>query len=216
MATPIMRPLLLALSLGLLSSAANAKPGLVGQYRIAEGPDAAGALEILANRRFRYFFSAGALDEQAQGRWVRRGAQVCLTTEPRPVPPAFTLIGPASGEGGEATLMVTGPNGRGIAGVDFVLGFDDGSTEKGYTQFDGWSMQPDANRKPAWVELTVAMYGLKSPRIALDGRAKAHVRLTPNDLGVVDFQGACFGVKGKHFVLGREGGEMRFVRAARR
>lgn len=188
----------------------GAAPALVGQYRLAEGPDVAGALDIGADHRFRYRLAAGALDERAEGRWELRDGRACLFTEPRPVPPTFALAPPAPGQ--RATLLVTGPNGQGIAGVDFRLGFARGEPIEGYTQSYGWTVPRGERRRPQWVELAVPMHGLRSPRIALAGRAKARVVLTPNDLGVVDFQGECLSANGGRFVLPRGGGEMRFVR----
>ena len=39
-----------------------------------------------------------------------------------------------------------------------------------------------------------------------------HVVLTPNDLGLVDFQGECLEARDKALFLRRGGGEMRFIR----
>src|SRR3546814_6155320 len=61
----------------------------VGEYAIAEGPDAGGGLLIRGDGRFQYYFVAGAFDERAEGRWEMRGAMICLTTDPKPVPPAM-------------------------------------------------------------------------------------------------------------------------------
>lgn len=204
-----MRPVFFALLL--LTSAASAETGLVGRYRLAEGPDVAGALEIGADHRFRYMLAAGALDEQSAGRWVADGAKACLFTVPRPLPPSFALANTPPAEPQESSLLVTWPNGRGIAGVDFVLGFAVGEPIEGYTQSYGWSLPQGETRKPAWIELAVPMHSVKSPRIALDGGRKVHIVLTPNDLGVVDFQGECLEARGKAFFLKRGGGEMRFV-----
>jgi hypothetical protein len=78
-------------------------------------------------------------------------------------------------------------------------------------------MPQDDSRVPRWVELAVPMHGLKSPRLMLDGEAPGtiNVLLTPNDLGVVDLQGACLEARDLAFFLKRGGGEMRFVRAGR-
>lgn len=205
----------LIFGLVLLSSAASAEPALVGRYRLAEGPDVAGALEISADHRFRYFLSAGALDERAAGRWAEDGAKVCLYTEPRPVPPAFALAPGQPARSQLSTLLVTWPDGRGIAGVDFTLGFASGAPIEGYTQSYGWSLPRGERRKADWIELAVPMHGVKSPRIALSARAsKWHFVLTPNDLGVVDFQGACLEAREQGFFLKRGGEEMRFLRSA--
>lgn len=205
----------LLLALALLSGPAAAKPPLIGHYRLAAGPDVAGALEIGADHRFRYFLAAGALDEQAAGRWIEHGSEVCLFTEPRPVPPTFTIApGPLPSDQ-EATLLVTWPNGRGVALVDLTIGFDSGEPVTGYTQEYGWSMPPDEQRMPRWLELGLPMHGLKSPRLDLAGQARVHIVLTPNDLGRFDFQNACLEQRQDGVYLRRDGGEMRFVRASR-
>jgi hypothetical protein len=198
-----------------LAAALSAAPALAstpqpGRYRVAEGPDVAGELLIGANHTFQYALAAGALDEQAKGSWYRKGAQICLRTEPKPVPAQFALALAKTTQ--EHTLLVTWPNGEGIPGVDFRIGFDSGDPLADYTQYYGWSMPQDDTRAPRWIELAIPMHQLVSQRIALDGRKTIRVVLTPNDLGTVDFQGACLEAQGDGFVLHREGGDMRLTR----
>jgi hypothetical protein len=206
------------LALGTLSGCVSATSGsgMAGHYRLAEGPDVAGELILAADGRFGYILAAGALDERAQGRWEQNGSAICLFTEPEPAPPLFSRDLSAPGDGESPDLVVTWPDGRGIAGVDFRLGFDDGSVIEGYTQEDGWSMPSGDDREPRWIELAVPMHGLNSPRFALDERDPGPWRfvLTPNDLGVVDFQGACLRREESGYMLERGAGKMRFVRAA--
>ena len=201
---------LAATSLAVLAQPAFAGAPQPGRYRVSEGPDVAGVLEIGANHRFQYALAAGALDEHAEGRWYRESSKICLRTEPRPVPAQF-LLAPAEAAQ-EYTLLVTWPNGKGIPGVDFRIGFDSGEPLTGYTQYYGWSMPQDDARVPRWIELAVPMHRLVSQRIALDGRKTIRVTLTPNDLGTVNFQGACLEANGDGYVLHRDGGEMRLVR----
>ncbi|MDG2003618.1 MAG: hypothetical protein P8J20_09840 [Novosphingobium sp.] len=191
-------------------------PELLGYYRLAEGPDVAGRLALTPDGKFRYALTAGALDEKAQGRWERKGPTICLFTEPRPVLPVFSEASVEASKGQDRTLLVAWPDGTGIAGVEFRLGFEDGSVIEDYTQYDGWTMPHGEDRKPIWIELAVPMHGLESPRIKLDDRDGEAWRfvLTPNDLGVADFQGACLKREENGYVLERKGGTMRFVRSA--
>ncbi len=207
-----MRTLALAAMLGtvLFSAPAVAGAPQPGNYRVSEGPDVAGSLAIGADHRFRYGLSAGALDEHAEGSWHRQGAQICLRTEPRPVPAQFALVPAPAAQ--EPTLLVTWPNGHGIALVDFVIGFDSGEPLRGYTQDYGWSMPEGDTRQPRWIELGVRMFQLQSPRFALDGQKTIRAVLTPKDLGTVDFQDHCLEARGKGFVLHRPGGDLRLVR----
>jgi len=208
-----MRTLLLAAAL-LAAPAAAQDSSFVGEYGIAEGPDVGGGLLIRNDGRFQYMLAAGALDERAEGRWEARGDMVCLTTEPRPVPPAMSKGTPGEIDGAVPTILVTWPNGRTVAGVDFTIGFDSGTPIDGYTQYDGWTMPDHDTRIPRWVEVREPIYGITAPRFVLteaDG-GKLHVIIEPNDIGVVDFEGACAEKTGRGLTLHRAEGDMRFVR----
>lgn len=196
---------------------AAAAPSLVGTYRVTEGPDVAGELRIAANHRFDYALAAGALDEAAQGRWEAEGTAVCLYTEPRPVPPKFTLMPHREVAADAPCLLVTWPDGRGVALIDFVIGFDHGDPLSGYTQDYGWSLPPDEKRIPRWIDLAAPVMEIKPQHFALDARTPLPIRalLTPNDIGVVDFLHACLEPAKDGFVLHREGGTMRLARQRR-
>ena len=208
-----MRTLLLAAALIAAPAAAQESP-LVGEYSLAEGPDVGGGLLIRKDGRFQYMLAAGALDERAEGRWEARGDRVCLTTDPKPVPPTMqkgTLI---AVEGSIPTILVTWPNGRGIAGVDFTIGFDRGDPIEDYTQADGWTMPEDEKRIPRWVELREAIYDITAPRFELteaDG-GKLRAIIVPNDIGLVNFEEACAEKTERGLTLHRAEGAMRFVR----
>lgn len=222
---------LVCLPAGLIAQTPELPPGA---YRVNEGPDVAGELRIDGDGTFQYFLAAGVLDEQSRGRWERRDGEVCLFTEPKPVPPQFSRDTAShagevrgevrgeerdedAGEEPEPTLLVTWPDGRGVALIDFRLGLDDGEVIEGYTQSYGWTIDPGETRKPAWVELSLEIYGIKPVRFDLDAAHKGPWRfiLTPNDFGAVDFQGACLRREGEGYALDREGGGMRLVRSGR-
>ncbi|MET0179707.1 MAG: hypothetical protein ABW194_04410 [Novosphingobium sp.] len=205
------------LAIALAAPPAAATSALVGHYRLAEGPDVAGELVIAPDGRFGYVLAAGALDERAQGTWRAEGERVCLTTEPKPVPPAFRKLAPAAAasDAKEApTILVTWPGGRGVAGVNFTLGFASGDPIEDYTQEYGWTLPEGEARAPHWVELREPIHGIISPRYELTREDGPFVRaeIVPNDIGVVDFAGACFEKAAKAFVLHRREGDMRFVR----
>lgn len=211
-----MRPFLLtaALAVSLVSGAAAQTPDLVGEYRVTEGPDVGGGLAIVPDGRFQYGLFAGALDERAEGRWERRADAICLFTQPKPVPPAFERALPVDVDGAQPTLLVTWPDGSGVAGVTFTIGFDSGDPIEDYTQDYGWTMPEGDARVPRWIEVREPIYDVRAPRFAL-GAADAgrlHVRLVPNDLGVVDFDGACVTATDSGVILRRSDGELRFAR----
>ena len=158
-------------------------PNLAGHYRI-NAMEQAGELLLTPDGRFQYGFTTGALDEHAEGRWEHVGQQTCLTTDPKPVPPAFTKA--AVTDPDAPTLMVTWPDGRGIAGVDFVVGFDNGEPQTGYTQSYGWTLPEEERRVPRWIELNEPIYNIASPRFALEAadRGKLRIILSPNEIGL--------------------------------
>ena len=208
-----MRTLLLAAALIAFPAVAQ-DSSFVGEYGLAEGPDVGGGLLIRSDGRFHYMLAAGALDERAEGRWEARGDMICLTTDPKPVPPAMEKGPPVAVEGAVPTLLVTWPGGKGIAGVDFTIGFDSGDPIEDYTQYDGWTMPEGDTRMPRWIELREPIYDIAAPRYELteadDG--KLRVIIVPNDIGVVDFDGACAEKTARGLTLHRAEGDMRFVR----
>jgi hypothetical protein len=194
----------------LLATTAEARSPYAGRYRVAEGPDTAGMLDLRADGSFRYFLSEGALDEQAEGTWTETGGDIRLTTAPKPVPPSWAR-GP---DGGSATLRVILADGRELAGIDFRLGLADGASVAGYTQAEGWSFAEPGERRIAWVELHEPIHGIVSQRFAIDPPATGGLVfvLTPNDIGTVDFDAAPLHRRSDDFVLDRRGRELRLVR----
>ena len=198
---------LFAAALVLTSPAAAAGDTLAGRYRLDDGPDVASELILRSDGRFEYFLMAGALDEQARGTWQADGTALKLTTLPRPVPAVFSPGPVNSTPDARLALHVTNPAGRGIASVHFTLGFDRGPPVTGYTQDYGWTLDPSEARAPRWIELSVPIHSLRSPRFPLDlakGNAVTFV-LTANDLGTVDFTGMRIDIERGRLVMHRHG-----------
>ncbi|WP_156416977.1 hypothetical protein [Sphingopyxis sp. H050] len=211
-----MRSFVLAAAM-ITAPAAAQDSSFIGEYRLAEGPDVGGGLLIRDDGRFQYMLAAGALDERAEGRWEMRGDRICLTTESKPVPPAFEKGPLIEVEGAIPTLLVTWPNGEGVPGVDFTIGFASGDPVDDYTQYYGWTMPEDDKRVPRWIEVREPIYGVTAPRYELtetDG-GKLRVIIVPNDMGIVDFEGACAEKTERGLTLHRTEGDMRFIRLGR-
>ncbi len=186
----------------------------VGRFRAAAGPDLASELVIKADGHFAYILSYGALDEHAAGHWVRADTGIRLYTDPKPVPASFALDPPSKTGEAKLSLLVAWPDGRGIAGIDFRIGFASGDPITGYTQEDGWSLSPDEQRSPTWIELVEPIHGVSSPRFPIDlekGNA-LHFTLTPNDIDVFDFQGTPVDVEAGALVMHRNGAMLKYVR----
>ena len=186
-----------------------------GHYRLHGGPDTASELDLLPDGHFRFFLAEGALDLRAEGRWSSDGRTVVLNTEPRPTPAAFTAGPVTRTDEAPIVVLVNGPDGRGIASIDVKLHFADGREVEGYTQDYGWHYTDEGPPgMPAWVELSIGMYGLPPQRFPLDGAAgnKFTFTLVPNDLGVQDFRDTPLQVTGEGLVITGPGGTGTYVR----
>jgi hypothetical protein len=192
-------------------------PGPAGHYRLAGGPDTASEILLKPDGRFAFFLMAGALDEHAEGRWTAQGRRIRLETLPKPRPPVFTAAGATRTAEGPLSIAVKWPDGRGIALIDLRVGFDTGAPAEGYTQDDGWTLDPAETRTPRWVELGLDMYGIGYTRFPIDpakGNALAFT-LTPNDLGVMDMTGVEVEAEPGALLFRGPGGEGRYVRQGR-
>jgi hypothetical protein len=160
-----------------------------GRFRAAAGPDTASGLEIGKDGTFRYFLSEGALDEGAEGRWTCDKGVLRLTTAPAPKPAEFRLDKVTEGEEAPFSLIVTWPNGQGVAAVDFQIGFESGEPVTGYTQDDGWDRDFE-DRVPKTVQFAEPFFGTVSPVFPVPSRRgiRLHVVLEPNDMGVAAFK----------------------------
>lgn len=178
------------LVLPLLTAAAPASEApLAGDYMLVGVREAAGGLQLGADGRFRYGFSYGALDEQAEGRWRQEGNRILLTTDPAPKPPEWTLVARETGEAGVFGLILEGPNGAAIPNIGVQIRMADGSEEEGTTQGD-WLEAELGNRVPVSVRFRIPVFDLGSPDFAVDVRTarRYRFRLEPRDLGVRDFR----------------------------
>jgi len=199
------------------AAAASGAPSFAGDYRLTGGPDVVGELTLKPDGRFQYELGAGALDERSEGRWIESNGQIRLYTDPPPKPATFAAGSHAAMSEGSLKLLVTWPDGNGIAGVDFTIGFDSGAPAVGYTQDYGWTMSRDEHRIPRWVELMEPIHGVVSPRFAIDvsaGNSLTFV-LTPNDLGVVDFNGTLVDRANESLVMHQRLGDLTFERSDR-
>jgi hypothetical protein len=207
-----MKSLLCLLPLLLLGAApAMAKPDPAGTYRLVGEQDVASGLRLQRGGRFQYFLIAGALDEAAEGRWSAEARVVTLTTEPKPVPPAFEAGPSAKTAAAALTVKVSSPGG-GIAGVDLRIGFDEGPPIEEHTQEDGWSLPEGEKRIPRWIELKVPMHDIVAPRFPIDLAAGNALAFTfvPNDLGKLDFTGIRVEAAKGALIVHRGGARLRY------
>lgn len=162
---------------------------VAGDYMLVGMREAAGGLRLGDDGRFRYGFSHGALDEQAEGRWRREGNLVLLTTDPAPRPPAWSLVLAEPGAPKLFALILEDPSGRPIPNIEVEVRMKDGSVETGMTQSE-W-LEADLDGKlPVAVAFRIPVFDVASPSFPLHvtKAQRYRFRLDPNDLGVRDFR----------------------------
>jgi len=183
----------------LLVAASPAPPErLAGRYALSGVREAAGGLELQVGGRFRYAFTYGALDEQAEGRWRRDGNRVLLTTDPTPKPPEWSLVVAEPGDPNVLALILEGPNGEAIPNIEVKVGMADGSVETGQTTREWLEADLDGARKPVSVSFHLPVFEITSPSFPIDVAEdrRYRFRLDPRDLGVRDFRGWPLEIRG--------------------
>lgn len=189
--------------------------GAAGLYTGNEGHEMAAELLLREDGSYAYALSVGALDEESQGRWEERDGVITLITEPKPVPPRFTPAPAIAASGTEPPpyLLVTLPNGRGLAGIDFTITCADGTRIDGYTQVYGWDFASETCAAPQAITLREPIHAIESPPYPIaPGATALHFHLVPNDLGRVDLTGTLVVIEGEKLTLVRERGQIRFRR----
>lgn len=187
-----------------------------GLYR-AQGPDIAAAIELAPDGRFRYQRSEGALDEEASGRWTPSEGGVLLQTLPAPRAPEWQINTIGESKESPLTVSVKVPGGDNLQGIYLRIGFTNGDRQAGSTQLDGWAMNPEDTRQPAWIEFSEPVHGVVSQRFDLPQRRglALAVTLVPNDIGVAAFDKTPVSVTRDGLVLHWRGRDVSFVRAGR-
>lgn len=181
-----------------------------GRYRLAGSPDEVVRIELQPDGQYRMMMIAGAVDARSEGRWTSDGRSVLLNSWPRPRAPEFRADAVTRGSEAPWTIMVKGPDGQGLAGVDLQVTLASGQTTEGYTQTYGWR----SDQEPRAVEISLAMYNIPPRRFTLDPRQGNvfNFTLIPNDFGVIDFRDERFEVSGRDLVSNRDGRSATFRR----
>lgn len=161
-----------------------------GRYRATGVHDLASELELSADGRFHWLLAYGSLDKEARGTWRREGERILLTTDQPVRPPQFEMIEAKRGEPGGLDVMVTGPDGEGLALVDIELLYDGAPPDTGYTQRTGWRIALPPDKRLTGIRLGLAAYGVPFQQFPVD-LAKGNIlrfRFLPNDFVIQDFR----------------------------
>jgi len=202
--------LLAALVLAVPAAAASSPAGLYEIHQM----EMAGGLELQANGHFRYAFSYGAADEEAEGDWTSDGKTIRLTTRPAPMPPNFELVRDDPAPKGELSLALE-PPGFGWEGSIDALVTIAGSGKKARVRTEGdGRIEIPAGVTVTTIEPVVPIYGGTGSPIALSANSghRLLLRFKPNDLGTAAFKQEPLAIDGNDLLLERYEAVIRFLR----
>lgn len=177
--------LVLAFCLAVAQPPADDLPGLYD----GGAPEVAAMLSLERDGRFRYALSYGALDERAEGAWIRDGDRLLLTSDPVD-PPAFDLVAREDGPEGELIVTLAADPRLPVQLFDVEAGFADGRTETVPMNEEGARIAFAAGDPPRSVRLLLPMFDVAGAPIALGpaGGYRLRFAFRANDLGRVAFR----------------------------
>ncbi len=188
----------------LLLAAAPAFAGVEGVYRLEGVREAASGLELTADGHFRYGLTYGALDEVGEGRWVRDGNRILLTTEPEWKSPVFEPVSATRSTEFPLRVQVTGPDGSPMSWpVDVILTLAEGHEVQGYTQSYGYRPSLGKDIRVTSLRLGLGVFDFLSAPFPVD-HARANdltFRLVPNSLGQPPFKDQPLVIEGDDLVM---------------
>lgn len=185
---------------------------LAGTYEVRQ-MEMAGGLELKRDGHFRYAFSYGAIDEEAQGDWSFDGKAVTLTSNPMPRLATFELVKDDPAPKGELYMTLEDPGFEwghpleAIATPDMTSGFEIEADESGRVDLAG---------KPPIMGIAPRMpvYGPTGQifNLAQDRGHRLLFRFHRNDLGKAHFDHQALALAGNGLTLERYDAEIRFIR----
>ena len=204
---------LIFIAAALASTGAEPASSVAGFYEIHQ-MEMAGGLELQPTGHFRYAFTYGALDEEAEGNWTFDGTAVHLTSKPMPKEPTFEVVHdtPAA----MCTLTVSVDWGRfGWSSAPDLLAAYASAPKQLH------ALQPDENGAVRLDDCAVTtivplvpMFGVPGEPISLSPATghKLALRFVANDLGHVAFRDEPLKLDGSTLLWGRYDAEIRFLR----
>lgn len=192
---------------------APSQASLAGLYEIRQ-MEMGGGLELRPDGHFRYGFTYGAVDEEAEGDWTFDGSAVHLTSRPMPKEPTFELVRDTPAP--KCTFSITADWGKfGWSSPPNVLvTYQDAPGELHYADVDEkGEFHPEKCSVDAVLPL-VPMFQVAGEPLNLSPATGHHlsVRFLPNDLGHVAFRGEPLKLDGQDLVWDRYDARIRFLR----
>lgn len=197
----------------LLAVAAPDASSLAGNYEIHQ-MEMAGGLELQPNGHFRYAFTYGAVDEEAEGDWTFDGSAVRLTSNPMPNEPTFDLVKDTPAPKCTLSLAVDWGRFGWSSAPDVLVTYADNPREIHFLQADERGSVHLENCAVTSVFPLVPMFGTPSEPLKLSPATghRLSLRFRPNDLGHIAFRGEPLKLDGSDLLWERYDAEIRFLR----
>ena len=185
---------------------------VVGMYDGGQ-MEVAAALELMANGRFRYGLSYGALDEEASGKWTLSGNQISLTSDPVTAP-RYVVVSQENGPEGVLRIVMDFKDPYYQQHFVALIRKDDGSVEDVQLGIDGLTWSFPTGAPPKNVRLLFNVFQLVSDPLVLAPSPGYLIRyhFEPNDLGKVEFKAEPVRIDHGELLLDRYGHTLRFKR----
>lgn len=189
----------LAAALG-WTGGATAQESLEGIYVTTE-MEMASRLELASEGRFRWFFSYGALDMSAEGRWRRDGDAVVLDTEPPVAPPRVELAGSGTEEGDALVVQIKDATGNTPSYLDVEGRYEDGEAVGATLGETGYAFEP-SDRRIVAVRVGSRIFQFWAETASVPaGANRIRFRYDPGELGRADFRGTRATLSGGSLIL---------------
>ena len=205
------------LTLLLLSpvSIAAALPSPAGRYTVHQ-MEMGGGLELQPNGHFRYGFTYGAVDEEAEGNWTFDGQAVRLTSRPMPTEPTFDLVSDTPAPKCTLSLSVDWGKFGWSSAPDVLLAYDGAPRDLHRLQADDKGIVHLENCAVTTVLPVVPMFAVPGAPLKLSPGTghRLSLRFRANDLGHVAFRNEPLRLDGSGLVMERYDAEIRFLRDA--
>ena len=197
----------------LLAVGAPDAPSIAGNYEIHQ-MEMAGGLELQPNGHFRYAFTYGAVDEEAEGDWTFDGTAVHLTSNPMPDEPTFDLVKDTPAPICTLSLAVDWGRFGWSSAPDVLVTYADSPREIHFLQADERGTVHLENCAVTSVFPLVPMFGTPGEPLKISPATghRLSLRFRPNDLGHVAFRDEPLKLNGSDLLWERYDAEIRFLR----
>jgi len=148
-------------------------------------------LALAPDGRFLWFFSAGALDMNAEGRWTRESdGTILLNSDPPVTPPRFELVGRSRDSLPGVAIRLACDSGQAYQFLDPIVEYEGGERVAGQFEALQFRSPTDAPRPAAAVFVGSGAFDLLSERVPVSpgGDNVFTFRFIRNDLGRADFR----------------------------